>query len=75
MITLKDILNLMDYTICDFTPEVFIQVLDHWSCAHYRATANGIELGGEPMGSAEDVMKLYVRSIEYEDGHCMIYLS
>lgn len=77
MITLKDILSLMDYAICDFSIDAFIQVLDHWTCGHYRKAKDGsFTLGGNPvLGNEDTILSLYVKSIEYEDDHCMIYLS
>lgn len=76
MITLKDILNLMDYTVCDFSVDAFIQVLDFWTCGHYRQTAEGFTLGGDVIPDDENaIFGLSVKSIEYEDDHCMIYLA
>lgn len=75
MTTLKNLLALMNHTVCDFSEDAFVQVLDHWTGAHYRRTADGIELGGELIAlTEEEIMQSYVYSIDYENDHCMIYM-
>lgn len=76
MTTLKDILNLMDYTICDFSEDAFIQVIDNQTQAHVRTDGKNFYIGGEyACDNLETVLRQPVACIEYIDDHCVISLA